>query len=113
MVDAYNKDLETPYTDPNTGKQFKYKMLPPPDLEEVDDSKIIKNNKTPDEISKEIQKLLDLYNGGDQKIDILQRELLSLRKDLEYLSGSSSPDDIIKNIPRVKSLINAKTNELN
>ena len=27
MVDAYNKDLETPYIDPDTGEQYKYKML--------------------------------------------------------------------------------------
>jgi hypothetical protein len=39
MVDAYNKDLETPYTDPDTGTQYKYKMLPPPNLEDVDESK--------------------------------------------------------------------------
>ena len=39
MVDAYNKDLETLYIDPDTGTQYKYKMLPPPDLEEVDESK--------------------------------------------------------------------------
>ncbi len=89
-------------------------MLPLPDFEEVDKSKIINKNKTPDEISIVIQEIQNLYNGGYQKISNLQHELLSLRKDFEYLSGSSSPDDIIKYIPQVKSLITAKqTNFIN
>ena len=57
MVDAYNKDLETPYTDPDTGTQYKYKMLPPPDLDELDDTQLIGISQSSSEIAAEVNKL--------------------------------------------------------
>lgn len=106
MVDAYNQDLETPYTDPDTGVEYKYKMLPPPDLEEIDESKLIDINVTPDEIQRDIQLLLKIYNSDSPSIKTkLESEIFYGNKELEKLTMSKNQTDILIKLPQLKAMI--------
>lgn len=55
MVDDYKRMLETPYTD-ETGT-YKYKQLPPPDLEKADETKLIPLKRSSTQIEQEIKRL--------------------------------------------------------
>ena len=93
MVDAYNKDLETPYTDPDTGTQYKYKMLPPPDLDELDDTQLIGISQSSSEIAAEVNKLKKLYDGDSPELKKWTKDISVLEKELYKLTNSTNARD--------------------
>ena len=108
MVDAYNKDLETPYIDPDTGEQYKYKMLAPPDLEEVDDTLLIPVNTSSSEIEHDIQLLNSYYKGDFPEIIVLKEQIKNLQNQQEAITLSNNPKDIMISLPIIKGVIKQK-----
>ena len=108
MVDAYNKDLETPYIDPDTGEQYKYKMLAPPDLEEVDDTLLIPVNTSSSEIERDIQLLNSYYKGDFPEIIVLKEQIKNLQNQQEAITLSNNPKDIMISLPIIKGVIKQK-----
>jgi hypothetical protein len=74
MVDEYKQMLETPYT-ADDGKTYKYRALPPPDLDEVDNTKLIPLRHSSNDIDQTIRRLKDALEKEEANKQLVFRQI--------------------------------------
>jgi hypothetical protein len=75
IIDDYNKDLETPYIDPITNEELKITPLPPPVLDEIDETKLIPIEASQDDIREEINNTTKQIVNAENDIKKLNTKL--------------------------------------